>query len=310
MKRLALSLILAGTMFGAAAVRPQQLRCEYRVNPLGIDVTDPRLSWVLTPVDPRARGLRQVAYRILVASSLDALLANKGDLWESGMARSPDSIHVVDRGKALNSGMVAYWKVRVWDQDGQASDWSADAQWTMGLLRPGDWQGKWIGRDEPGVYKDPGSVYQALEHAQWIWDTPNAQTMAPAGERYFRAAFTAPAGRQVKRAIAVVGADNRCEVYFNGEKVAGASNAAMPQDHDVTALLRSGENLIAALANHSRADTPAGLICAVKIEFESGEPLLYQSGNQWRAIAKVEDGWEKPGYLDSAWQAAKELGAY
>ena len=310
MKRLALSLILAGTMFGAAAVRPQQLRCEYRVNPLGIDVTDPRLSWVLTPVDPRARGLRQVAYRILVASSLDALRANKGDLWESGMARSPDSIHVVYRGKALNSGMVAYWKVRVWDQDGQASDWSADAQWTMGLLRPGDWQGKWIGRDETGVYKDPGSVYQALEHAQWIWDAPGAQTKAPAGERYFRAAFTVPAGRTVKRATLVIGADQRCDAYINGTKVAVSSDAAMPEDHDITALVRPGENLIAAQATHQRADAPAGLIGAVKIEFVSGPPLLVQSGNQWRAAAKVEDGWEKPGYLDTAWQAARELGAY
>jgi alpha-L-rhamnosidase len=310
MKRLVLLPILACTMFGAAAVRPRQLRCEYRVNPRGIDVTEPRLSWVLTPVNPKARSLRQTAYRILVASSDAALRSNTGDLWDSGKTGSPDSIHIVYRGKPLNSGVAAYWKVQVWDQDGQASVWSAEAQWSMGLLRAQDFQGKWIGRDEAGVYKDAGSVYQALEHAQWIWDTPNAQTKAPAGDRYFRAVFTVPAGRKVKRATAIIGADQRCDAWFNGEKVAGDSNAAMPQDHDVTALLRSGENLIAALANHPRADTPAGLIGAVKIEFESGEPLLYQSGNQWRAIAKVEDGWEKPGYLDSAWQAAKELGAY
>ena len=310
MKRLVLLPILACTMFGAAAVRPRQLRCEYRVNPQGIDATEPRLSWVLTPVNPKARSLRQTAYRILVASSDTALRSNTGDLWDSGKTGSPDSIHIVYRGKPLNSGVAAYWKVQVWDQDGQASVWSAEAQWSMGLLRAQDFQGKWIGRDEAGVYKDAGSVYQALEHAQWIWDTPNAQTKAPAGDRYFRAVFTVPAGRKVKRATAIIGADQRCDAWFNGEKVAGASNAAMPQDHDVTALLRSGENLIAALANHPRADTPAGLIGAVKIEFESGEPLLYQSGNQWRAIAKVEDGWEKPGYLDSAWQAAKELGAY
>ena len=48
MKSLALFLILAGTMSGATSVRPQQLRCEYRVNPQGIDATEPRLSWVLT----------------------------------------------------------------------------------------------------------------------------------------------------------------------------------------------------------------------------------------------------------------------
>ena len=38
-------LLIAPTLFGAAAIRPQQLRSEYRANPQGIDVTDPRLSW-------------------------------------------------------------------------------------------------------------------------------------------------------------------------------------------------------------------------------------------------------------------------
>ncbi len=310
MKRLALFFIAAGTMLGAASVRLQQLRCEYRVNPQGIDAAEPRLSWVLTPVSPRARGLHQSAYRILVASSDVTLRANTGDLWDSGKTDSPDSIHVVYRGKPLNSGAGAYWKVQVWDQDGQASDWSAPAQWSMGLLGAQDWQGVWIGRDEAGVYKDAGSVYQTLEHAQWIWDTAGAQNRAPAGDRYFRAVFPVPAGRKVKRAIAVIGADNRGDVYFNGEKVADASNAMMPLDRDVTALVRSGENTIAVVASHARADTPAGLIGAVKIEFESGDPLLFQSGNAWRAASKVEAGWEKPGYLDSAWQAAKVLGDY
>ena len=310
MKRLAVFLVLACTMFGAAAVRPQQLRSEYRVNPQGIDVTEPRLSWVLTPVNPHERGLRQSAYRVLVASSEAALHANTGDLWDSGKAASSDSIHIVYRGKPLDSGMAAWWKVQVWDQDGQASDWSPDAQWSMGLLRAEDWQGKWIGRDEAGVYRDPGSVYQSLVHAKWIWDTDGAQAKAPAGDRYFRATFTVPLGRKVKRAIAVIGADPGCEVYINGEKMAESSNAVMPQDHDVTALVHAGENLIATQATHPRAETPAGLIGAVKIEFESGDPLLIQSGNQWRAIARVEPGWEKPGYLDTAWQAAKELGAY
>src|ERR1022692_4612248 len=310
MKRLAVFFVLACTMFGAAAVRPQQLRCEYRVNPQGIDATEPRLSWMLTPVNPHARALRQSAYRVLVASSEAALRAGTGDLWDSGKTVSPESIHIAYRGKPLDSGMAAWWKVQVWDQDGQTSDWSPDAQWSMGLLRAQDWKGKWIGRDEAGVYRDPGCVYQALVHAKWIWDTDGAQTKAPAGDRYFRATFPVPMERKVKRAILVAGADLRCEVYINGEKVAESSNAVMPQDHDITALVHPGENLIAAQATHPRADTPAGLIGAVKIEFESGDPLLIQSGNQWRAIAKVEPEWEKPGYLDAAWQAAKELGAY
>jgi len=61
---------------------------------------------------------------------------------------------VVYRGKPLTSGAAAFWKVQVWDQAGQPSDWSAPAQWSMGLLRPADWQAKWIGRDEPGAAVD------------------------------------------------------------------------------------------------------------------------------------------------------------
>src|SRR5260370_16071503 len=108
MKRLVLFLALACTAFGAASVRPQQLRCEYRVNPMGIDTTEPRLSWVLTPVSPKARGLRQTAYRILVASSEANLRANTGDLWDTGRIDSPDSIQLAYRGKPLASGMAAF----------------------------------------------------------------------------------------------------------------------------------------------------------------------------------------------------------
>src|SRR6187402_1986381 len=118
MKRLVLLLAVAGTIFGASAVRPQQLRCEYRVNPLGIDSVEPRLSWVLTPVNPLARGLRQTAYRVLVATSEAALKANTGDLWDSAKTTSPDSIHVAYAGTPLTSGAAAWWKVQVWDQDG------------------------------------------------------------------------------------------------------------------------------------------------------------------------------------------------
>src|SRR6185436_1807425 len=152
MKRLMLLLSIAGPIFGGSAVRPQQLRCEYRINPLGIDAPEPRLSWLLTPVNPLARGLRQTAYRVLVASSEAVLKTNTGNLWDSARTASPDSIHVVYAGKPLTSGGAAWWKVQVWDQDGQPSDWSAPAQFSMGLLQRADWQGKWIGRDESGVY--------------------------------------------------------------------------------------------------------------------------------------------------------------
>ncbi|MGA2270547.1 MAG: family 78 glycoside hydrolase catalytic domain, partial [Bryobacteraceae bacterium] len=310
MKYVLVLMLLAPALFGAAAIRPQNLRCEYRANPQGIDVTDPRLSWVLAATDAKARGLRQTAYRVVVASSEGALGANTGDLWDSGKVGSDQSASVVYRGKPLTSGAAAFWKVQVWDQDAHSSDWSAPAQWSMGILRPEDWQGKWIGRDEAGVYKDPGSPYWALEHARWIWDTAGAQNGAPAGDRFFRETFTVPADRKVTRAICIAGADNQADVFFNGESIALASSAALPRITDVTARIHAGDNLIAVRATHSAAGRPAGLIAAVRVEFASGEPLLVQSGSHWRASAKPQDGWEKPGFLDAAWPAARELGDY
>ena len=107
-----LCFFLGTTLWAAAGLQPRDLRTEYRVNPQGIDTTEPRLSWILAPVSPKARGLRQTAYRVLVASSERALRANTGDLWDSGKVDSSQSIQVVYRGKPLASGAAAFWKVR------------------------------------------------------------------------------------------------------------------------------------------------------------------------------------------------------
>ena len=125
---------------------PTNLRCEYLVDPLGIDATAPRLSWEM--VDPR-RGAVQTAYRILVADDPDKLRADDGNLWDTGKVDSDQSIHIVYAGKPLRARMRGWWKVRVWDRDGEPSPWSAPARWSMGLLEAGDWQAKWIGDPTP-----------------------------------------------------------------------------------------------------------------------------------------------------------------
>ena len=310
MRRVWLGCLITTTLYAAASVQPQQLRCEYRANPQGIDVVEPRLSWILTPANPQARALRQTAYRVLVSTSERALEAGAGDLWDSGKVPSGQSIHVVYRGRPLTSSVAAFWKVQVWDQDGRASEWSQPARWSMGLLRPEDWQGKWIGREESGVVQDPGSPYRVLEGARWIWDTPNAQAGAPEGDRFFRETFTVPTGRKIVRAMCIIGADNQAQVFFNGELIASNSNTNLPEVKDVTPFIRAGENTLAVRATHGRPDTRAGVIGAAQVEFASGEPLRAQTGSHWHATAKPEPGWEKPGFLDAAWPSVKELGDY
>ncbi len=90
------------------------------------------------------RGQRQTAYHILVASSADLLAKDQADLWDSGRIASDRSIHVEYAGKPLPSRMRCHWKARIWDQDGKVSAWSKPASWSMGLLKPDDWKGRWI----------------------------------------------------------------------------------------------------------------------------------------------------------------------
>ena len=133
----------------SGTVVPENLRCEYRKNPLGIDALEPRLSWIIRANDAAgssrsARGVRQTAYQVLVASSLDTLAKDQGDLWSSGKVVTDQSIQVEYADKQLATSRQYFWKARVWDQNGKQSAWSQPASWTMGILDPADWKGQWI----------------------------------------------------------------------------------------------------------------------------------------------------------------------
>lgn len=118
----------------------EDLRCEYLRNPLGIDDPAPRLSWKLTPQDHGARGQRQTAYQVLVASTRERLNQNRGDLWDLGHVATDQSIHVPCLGMPLQSRMVCWWKVRVWDERNAPSPRSEPAltrtAWRKGRARP------------------------------------------------------------------------------------------------------------------------------------------------------------------------------
>ena len=313
MKSALLILLLAAPASAAASLQPVRLRTEYRVNPEGIDAVVPRLSWELTAANGGLRGLRQSAYRVVAASSQARLAANEYDLWDSGKVASAESTQLAYAGKPLGSGVLVAWRVQVWDQAGQASSWSRPAQWTMGLLEKSDWQGKWIGREEPAGYLNPESDYRLLEGARWIWDTAEPQPPAPGAPpaaAYFRETIAVPSGRKITRAICIAGGAESADIYLNGEAVYTRTAAGMPPILDITGQLHEGDNLLAIRGVYARADHPAGIVAAVRVEFASGAPLAVLSGNHWRAAGKADEGWQKPDYLDAAWQPAAELGRY
>src|ERR1035438_6971444 len=81
-------LMLAGFQSLAGSLVPVNLQCEYRLNPMGIDVTQPHLIW---QVQSDERDQVQTAYQILVAGSKKLLRNNHGDLWDSGRISSERS---------------------------------------------------------------------------------------------------------------------------------------------------------------------------------------------------------------------------
>ena len=272
------------------SLAPVSLKCEYRANPHGIDVRSPRLSWASQAVNPKARGLRQTAYRILVASTPEALAAGMGDLWDTGKVASDQSAHIAYGGKALSSGERAYWKARVWDQGSMPSSWSPAAHWSMGLLDASDWKAKWIGIDQQGVVKDPFSPYHHLKTAKWIWSAEADPMRAPAGDRFFRATIDIPAGRRIRNAAFVAGADNRFEATVNGRKAGRGGDIRMPEVLDVANLLKAGANTIEVKATNARANKAAGFIGALRVDFTSGDPLLLVTGRDWQVSKQAGSG--------------------
>ncbi len=118
------------------------LRCEYLNNPLGIDNIKPGLSW---KIKSGKNGTSQSAYQILAATESNLLTEQNADLWNSGKVSSSSGLLVSYNGKELASRSLVYWKVRVWDENGNASDWSEVATFSVGLLDKTDWDADYIG---------------------------------------------------------------------------------------------------------------------------------------------------------------------
>lgn len=149
-------------------ISPVQLTCEYRSDPSTVDERSPRLSWINEP-EQGAQGASQSAYRIIVASSEAALKKDAGDLWDSGKIESSESHLILYDGEALSSAMDCWWKVKVWDESGISSKWSAPAKWGMGLLDSNEWIATWIGAPWQGEdpYKSAGPT-RAVELPQGV----------------------------------------------------------------------------------------------------------------------------------------------
>jgi len=123
-------------------ITPKEVLCEANTNPTGIATTIPYFNWKNVSTVNKSH---QSAYQVLVASSAEQLQSGNADLWNSGKVQSSQSVLIKYAGKALESRSVAYWKIKVWDQNDASSDWSENQTFSVGLLHAQDWEGDYIG---------------------------------------------------------------------------------------------------------------------------------------------------------------------
>jgi alpha-L-rhamnosidase len=138
---------------GCADVTPElsinDLKCENLYQPLGIAANSPRLSW---KIESPINGTSQKAYQIIAASEIKLLNENKADLWNSGKVLSEESVLVPWLGKELHPGSLCCWKVRIWNQDDEISEWSQPSYFSIGLINKSDWQADYIGLPAESEY--------------------------------------------------------------------------------------------------------------------------------------------------------------
>jgi len=302
-------------------------RVEYHENPEGIDVLQPRFSWILKG---EGRNRTQSAYQITVASSLDKLSQDQADIWDSGKVISNHTNQIVYEGIPLVSATKYYWKVRVWDELGVVSAWSTPAYWSMGLLKFSNWQGLFIGHD---VGYNKADKYDSLY-------------LPPA--RYLRKSFNL--NKKIKKATAYTTALGLYELRLNGNKLGEANflpgwtdydKRLYYQTFDITNNLREGENVIGAVIADGwyagyigyallvRLDkvrefygVNPSFMGQIQIEYEDGSMETIASDQTWKSNegaiqeadiimgetydARLENsGWDAPNYDDSQWKKPK-----
>jgi alpha-L-rhamnosidase len=208
-----------------------RLQCEGLTNPLGIDNTTPHFSWKLNSTD------KQTAYQIRVASHKELLDKGIGDFWDSEKVESSESTWITYYGKALKSKDFAYWQVRVWNQDGQVSDWSDIATFGVGLLSEKDWQAQYIGL--PTHENKPQSP---LFWKSFTWDGDGEKVLLHINSLGYHEAYIN--GNPVSQAVLT-------------PAVSQFEKRSLICTYDVTSLLKKGENdLVLWLGKGGQTHTP------------------------------------------------------
>lgn len=337
---LTVAVAFVGAAFGQetdSTLRPTNLRCEYLVEPKGLDAPAPRLSWILETLDPSAIGQKQTAYRARVDATREDAAALKGKLWDTGWIETDATTPIVYAGQKLKSDSDYYWTVQIKDQDGAESTVSDVASWTTGLFDQSEWTAKWIGtgylpEGETNLAKTSGR-----NPATGDFDSP-----------WLRKTFELKS--TPIRAQLFVASCGYCDVFVNGEKVDKDSVLAPNVTnhkyraryiaYDIAPFLKEGENVVALwlgagwgvfgtyAADNDRPLTPI-VLAQTDIASADGATTRVATDSTWKVAPsfistcgdwifggfggervdanKVNPNWNKIDFDDSAWKTATEF---
>ena len=87
----------------------------------------PEFGWTV-PVEAKF----QKAFQILVASNLENIDANLGDVWDSQRIASSESTNIEYGGEFLELDQTYYWKVRIWDEENRLVEYSTPQRFLTG----------------------------------------------------------------------------------------------------------------------------------------------------------------------------------
>ncbi|MEV0585347.1 family 78 glycoside hydrolase catalytic domain [Nonomuraea sp. NPDC050310] len=274
------------------------LRVEGEAEPLGLDAASPAFSWRLAG---EGRGRTQRGYRITVKEE-----GRPGSVWDSGPVSSDRTYGIAYGGAPLRPRTRYHWRVRVADERGTWSEWSPWHWFETGLGDTAGWTADWIGApEEPFSPRVP-----TLESVPYIWVAGEGGP-SPATSAGFRARVTVPCDARPLSARLVAG--GAAQVHLNGaaadgETVDGAFLA------DVGDLVGPGENVLAVRAV-AREGRPGGVCARLEVVFDDrvAQPqpaVTLTSDGRWRGCAVPADGFERPGFDDSAWPRAEQVGLH
>jgi alpha-L-rhamnosidase len=279
--------------------------------PLGIDDPAPRFSWQLA--DP-ARGAKQTAYQLEVASQAELLGKGKADVWDSGRIESGASLNVRYGGPALEASRRYFWRVKAWGADGKAYPASPASWWETGLLKQDGWRAGWIGYET--------AEEAAVRHAPAEWITsPDAKILneEKAAEQHIAYRLTVTLAKPVRRASLYATGRDTVAAWVNGAEVLEASPfpawRQMPWRKfvraDATGKLTTGDNSIAIESVHY-VEHPGGMaagdeppmIATLVVEYADRTTAVFASGTNWKTAVHAAQGWQRKNFDDSGWKTA------